>query len=150
MNWLEETTLRPTFIEAQSSFGIMLMASQDYRAVRVEEQFTSPVDGHIDWVRAAKAGIRIYIFCDEDALARNPEFTPFVVGTWSDLEGMSTGAKIHILQRTYGGIMNPLQNLLPSKLNIESSPHLIIAVVTEDEFRSTFGANVFTRRFPKT
>jgi len=144
------------FVEARSSFGIMLMTEEHYIAVYEKEFFIT--DGYIDMKRAFKSGVRIFVFVNNEAvrdetselpgwLDRNPDARPFVTGTWDDLERIRRGGKIRIRDIGYQGIMNPLQNCW--NFDVEERHELRLCETTPDAFLMYFGKRERTIRFAR-
>jgi hypothetical protein len=146
MNRSNEMT-RPRFVSGSSSFATMLMLEADYEAVYRLGRYAGP-DGLVDWKLAAKAGVRIFVFVDADALARVPERRPFAVGTTDDLYAIIGGGKVRVENRG-NAILNPLQNRWPEELSLAATPDLAVCSVTAGEFRKAFGPKRFTSRFPR-
>jgi hypothetical protein len=146
MDRFVQENIRPRFVMAESSHGRMLMLEHDYEFIYYYGRFPHP-SGGIDWVAAAKAGVKIFTFVKADTLARNPEMKPYVCGDWDDLEAILRGGKIKSFYAT-GGILNPLQNVSLKDMR-DSTPELEITRVTQRDFRVAFGQKRFTSLFPK-
>jgi hypothetical protein len=139
---------RPRFVMGVHSFGRMLMLEADYLNIYHHGRFESP-QGGFDPELAAKAGVRIFVFVTEDYLRDIPEAREYVCGTWNDIDAIIGGGKVHVLNDVGQGMLNPLQNILTERLNLEDSPWLAVAKVTVGEFRKAFGPKRFTSIFTK-
>lgn len=150
------TRLYTKFVESRSSFGIMLMTEEDYAAMYTQEYYVT--DGYIDYVRAYKAGVRIFLFVENEGidhegeqipgwLESNPKALPFVTGSWDDLDRIRRSGKI-TLRQLGNSILNPLQNRIA--FDPEKAPEINISAVSADVFLKYFGIRERTIRFVRS
>ncbi|MFM2423883.1 MAG: hypothetical protein RLZZ70_270 [Candidatus Parcubacteria bacterium] len=138
---------RPRFIKGQSSFGKMLMSVDQYHDMKSRQLWWS-FGNWEDVDSALRLGVRIFLFVPDDHLEQLPYHRPFVTGTWSDLEAMIGGGKIHVEDKG-NCIINPLQNVWKEACNPQQQPMLRLSMVSVRDFRQAFGMKRFTSLIPK-
>lgn len=121
-----------TFVGVHHSFAVGLMTERDYQRVFVEDCFPHE-SGTVDYERAIRAGVRIFVFANDRTVS-----LPFI-GTVLDLDKLANSGKIYV-RWDRGSFYVPF-----TKVPYQDDEFR----VTEDDFRLAFGPDCWTSVFSR-